>query len=292
MLLSPSGFPPGKPPPQRSFALNLSFLRKKSNTRLCGALTDETCPHTGRSGGRHSPPQKCKWKMEFAGVATFTFRIGKDSPIFVSQLKSSFAADSLPCGFPFWPPQDIWVRKERGYLRTADRYSLLVQRKHSLSHLSTLLHHSLFPSFSTILQVLSRDLSTFVREATCKEFFPYAKLMRKMAEWEWACLSIKNSLKCRSNRRKIAFRCWRSASDMRRTPAHPIHSQALHQSLWFDGHKLKWRKIEGVANLEQIIQRWQTLPVSPVAKQHVWDTCDTTKLPRASHCFHTRINSD
>jgi hypothetical protein len=37
MLLSPSGFPPGKPPPQRSFALNLSFLQKESNTRLCGA---------------------------------------------------------------------------------------------------------------------------------------------------------------------------------------------------------------------------------------------------------------
>jgi hypothetical protein len=35
---------------------------------------------------------------------------------------------------------------------------------------------------------------------------------------------------------------------------HPLHSQGLHQSLWFDSHKLKRRKVECVANLEQIIQ--------------------------------------
>src|SRR5947207_14920534 len=69
MLLSPSGFPPGKPPPQRSFALNLSFLRKGSNTCLYGARSHESdqprCAHvvstTGLPRGRFgsypcSPP--------------------------------------------------------------------------------------------------------------------------------------------------------------------------------------------------------------------------------------------
>ena len=46
--------PPGKSPPQRSFALNLSFLQKGSNTRLCGAR-----PH-----GIDRPPEPLEERHE------------------------------------------------------------------------------------------------------------------------------------------------------------------------------------------------------------------------------------
>src|SRR5260370_41906256 len=97
------------------------------------------------------PTQNCKWKMKIATAATFIFRIQPTlSNFLVSWLKPSFMTESTPCGFPFWPPQDIRIRKQGCYLRTAQSYSLIVQSKHHLSHFSALLHHPLFRSFSTI----------------------------------------------------------------------------------------------------------------------------------------------
>src|SRR5260370_26470872 len=149
--------------------------------------------------------------------------------VLVSWLNPSFTTEGLPCGFPFWPPQDIWVRKQCCHLRTAQNYSLLVQCKHSLSHLSAFLRRFLPRTLSTIFQVLGSDLSTCLREATCKEFFSYAKLMGDMAKWKWTGLSIKNVLAKRSNCGKIPFRGFRRASDTRRMPMHPLPAQALHQ---------------------------------------------------------------
>jgi hypothetical protein len=89
----------------------------------------------------------------------------------------------------------------------AQNHSLFVQSKRRLPYFSTFQHHSLLRPFSTIFQVLSSDLSTFLREPTCKEFFSYAELMGDMAEWKWTGPSLKDDLKGRSNRGKIPFRC-------------------------------------------------------------------------------------
>src|SRR5258708_15074076 len=86
--------------------------------------------------------------MKIATAATFIFRIQPTlSNFLVSWLKPSFMTESTPCGFPFWPPQDIRIRKQGCYLRTAQSYSLIVQSKHHLSHFSALLHHPLSRSF-------------------------------------------------------------------------------------------------------------------------------------------------
>src|SRR2546430_1381790 len=68
-------------------------------------MEDEVC----RGGSFHLP----KWRIvnHFSG----------------SWLKSSFATDRLPCGFRFWPPYNVWVRKHCDYLGTVQRNPLFVQ---------------------------------------------------------------------------------------------------------------------------------------------------------------------
>src|SRR5258708_5718984 len=148
----------------------------------------------------------CKWKMKIATAATFIFRIQPTlSNFLVSWLKPSFMTESTPCGFPFWPPQDIRIRKQGCYLRTAQSYSLIVQSKHHLSHFSALLHHPLFRSFSTIDLILSGNLGTFVRESTDKELFTHFKSAGNATYWERSDFSIKYSFDESLDERNIPF---------------------------------------------------------------------------------------
>src|SRR5258708_13070403 len=150
---------------------------------------------------------RCKWKMKIATAATFIFRIQPTlSNFLVSWLKPSFMTESTPCGFHFWPPQDIRIRKQGCYLRTAQSYSLIVQSKHHLSHFSALLHHPLFRSFSTIDLILSGDLGTFVRESTDKELFTHFKSAGNVTYWEWSDFSIKYSFDELLHETNIPFR--------------------------------------------------------------------------------------
>src|SRR5438874_2393723 len=135
-------------------------------------MVDEVC----RGGSFHLP----KWRIvnHFSG----------------SWLKSSFATDRLPCGFRFWPPYNVWVRKHCDYLGTVQRNPLFVQSTYHLSYFGAFQHHSLLCSLGTVFQIVGSDLRAFLREATDKKFFPYAEVLCDMTHRKRPSFSIENFL--------------------------------------------------------------------------------------------------